>query len=292
MFIKRRDHWGDVIVSVKADDCANIEELYDSVDCDGTRNGLSWKDRNGVVHRIADLEDLEALQAEVDALEIAVDALEAANLPPAPTYDLGDAEDFVVLSGDDLVDTNPQFFATGDVGYVTTELGDQTFGTGSLKTGVDLGTSVADAAALKAVLIALPGVDITATAAALETTNIGFGAGVFTPDVYTTASAIGVTASGTITLSGDGDYVFISTAGALTFGANTTIILTNGAKASKIFWVAATDLSSTGANSILKGNFLSVDATVASTNTFEGRILASGDVTIDGTATNIFLPLA
>lgn len=209
-----------------------------------------------------------------------------------PSYSLGTGSEFVVLAGDDLVDTAPQFFTTGDVGYITTETGTQTFGTGSLRTGATVVTAASSVASLKATLIVLSGTDITASAATLETFNNGYGAGVFVPGIYTTASAIGVSAAATITLSGDGDYVFKSTGGALTFGAGVTIVLTNGAKASRVFWVASTDLSTTGATSSLKGNFLTRDITVASTNNIEGRMLASRDVTIDGTATNMYLPLA
>lgn len=207
------------------------------------------------------------------------------------TYDLGAANDFVVLAGDDLVDTAPQFFTTGDVGYVTTETGTQTFGTGSLKTGGALGTSVADVAALKVTLLALAGTAIT-TPGALETSEQGYGPGVFVPGVYTTAAAIVTGAAGTITLSGDGDFVIKSTVLSLTFGAGTIINLINGAKASRVFWVMETDLGTTGANSTVKGNFIVRDATIASTNNVEGRILASRDVTIDGTATSIYLPLS
>jgi len=208
---------------------------------------------------------------------------------PASSYDLLTAAAFVTLTGDDLTTTAPQYFPTGDVGYITTETGTQTFGSGALITGAVAVTAVADVASLKATLIALPGTDVTPTAAALETTNVGYGVGTFVPGVYTTAAALGVTAKSTITLDGDGDYVFISTAGALVFGVNVTILLTNGAKASKVFWVASADLT-TGANDKLKGNFLTTAITIGSTNTIEGRLLGSGDVVIDGTATGIYLP--
>ena len=34
------------------------------------------------------------------------------------------------------------------------------------------------------------------------------------------------------------------------------------------------------------------DVTIGSTNNIEGRLLAPGAITIDGTATNLYLPLA
>jgi hypothetical protein len=50
-----------------------------------------------------------------------------------------------------------------------------------------------------------------------------------------------------------------------------------------------------GANDSLKGNFMSGAAgaiTVGSTVTVEGRLLSPVAITIDGTATNLYLPLA
>jgi len=209
----------------------------------------------------------------------------------SPVYSLGSATNFGTVAGTALT-----FSATGityPAGYVgaTTPTGTATYGSGSyMGTAAPYAQAVLDVATLKATLIGLSGTAIT-TPASLETNNLSsLGAGIFAPGIYTTASAIGITAGSTITLSGAGDYVFVSTGGALTFGATSTILLTNGATAARVFWVASTDLSTTGASSTLVGNFLVRDATMASTATIAGRILASRAVTIAGVANTISIP--
>lgn len=210
-------------------------------------------------------------------------------------YDVKSAANFAALAGTSLTlsaFTAPSIFATGNTGETTMAGVAGRYGSGSdTVAAAPYAQAIIDVAALKATLIALPGIDISTNASALDAYNAGAGAGVFVPGVYTTAAAIGVTASKTLTLNGAGDYVFISTGGAITFGANDIILLTNGATAARVFWVAATDLSTTGANSSLVGNFLVRDATVASTNIIQGRILASRAVVVDGTATSFALPL-
>jgi hypothetical protein len=209
---------------------------------------------------------------------------------------LGVANGYSILSGTTLTLTSftaPSKIDTGDIGETTLAGVAPIFGTGSNKGTTGLTAALAAVLAKKNVLKVLPGTAII-TPAALESDNYGSGAGVFTPGVYTTASAIGVTASGTITLSGEGDYVFVSTGGAITFGANVTIVLTNGATASRVFWIANNAIT-TGANDILKGNFMAGAAgaiTVGSTNDIEGRLLSPVAITVDGTSTHIYLPVA
>src|ERR1035437_10350867 len=185
----------------------------------------------------------------------------------SPVYSVGSAANFSVLAG-----TANTFTATGititagNVG-ATTPTGTATYGSGSYT-----GTAATTPSTLETNILA------------------SLGAGIFAPGIYTTASAIGVTASATITLDGAGDYVFISTGGAITFSANVNVLLTNGATAARVFWVASTDLSTTGSTSNLVGNFLVRDATVASTATLNGRILASRAVVIAGVANTMTIP--
>jgi len=210
----------------------------------------------------------------------------------SPVYSLGSADSFTTLAGTALTFTNAgTVVPAGNIGATTPTGTASTYGSGSYTgTSAPYAQAVLDVATLKATLIALTGTAIT-TPATLETDNhTGNGAGIFVPGIYTSAAAIGVTAGATITLDGAGDYVFLAKSGAITFGANVTIVLINGATAARVFWVASTDLSTTGANSNLVGNFLVRDATIASTVTFTGRILASRAVTIDGTATTMTIP--
>lgn len=93
--------------------------------------------------------------------------------------------------------------------------------------------------------------------------------GTFSPGCYFRAGALDITASTTVTLNGGGVYVFKSTGGALTTGADSRVVLTGGACASDVFWapVGATTL---GANS---GPSLA-------TPTFQGNILDAAGITI------------
>ena len=215
--------------------------------------------------------------------------LSAGVVPSA--YSLGLAGVYVGVAGTTTTLTNPQLFTTGTIGE-TTLTGTATFGTGSNTGTTGLAAALANLATLHATLAGLSGTDISGNAAALDAYNGGYGVGVFRPGVYTTASALGVTASKTITLSGVGDYVFVSTGGAITFGATDVIALTNGAVASRVYWVSAAAIT-TGATDTLKGNFLgTATITIGSTNNIEGRLLTPGAITIDGTATNIYQPIA
>lgn len=210
----------------------------------------------------------------------------------SPVYSLGSADNFAILAGTALTFTNAgTTVSAGNVGATTPTGTATTYGSGSYTgTGAPYAQAVLDVATLKASLIALTGTAIT-TPTTLETDNhTGNGTGIFAPGIYTSAAAIGVTAGATITLDGAGDYVFLAKSGAITFGANVKIVLINGATAARVFWVASTDLSTTGANSSLVGNFLVRDATGASTVTLTGRILASRAVTVDGTATTLTIP--
>jgi len=93
--------------------------------------------------------------------------------------------------------------------------------------------------------------------------------GTFPPDCYFRAGALDITASTTVTLNGPGIYIFRSTGGALTTGADSQVLLANGACASDVFWapVGATTL---GANS----------APSLAAPTFQGNILDAAGVSI------------
>lgn len=204
-------------------------------------------------------------------------------------YNVGNAANFAILSGTHLTYTNTgdAIITTGNTGETTLTGAPASFGSGSdTGTASPYAAAITDVAALHTRLIGLSGTDITPWA-----TDISLH-GQFTPGIYTTASAIGVAASKTIVLSGAGDYVFISTGGAITFGATDTIVLTNGATADRIFWVANNAIT-TGATNTLSGNFMPGAAgaiTIGSTNIINGRLLGPVAVTLDGTATTLALP--
>ena len=202
------------------------------------------------------------------------------------TYSLSAATGFVALAGSVLTLTNPQYFGTGNIGE-NTLVGTPSFGTGS-----NLGSSpaaVAAASALHSTLIGLTGFPLGATP--LET-NGPTSNGIYTPGVYTTAAGINMTAANSITLSGAGDYVFISTGGAIVFGANDNVILSGGAQSSNVYWVANNAIT-VGANDNIVGNLMSGPTgaiTIGSTVNLVGRMLSYSAITIDGTASTFVLP--
>jgi hypothetical protein len=211
----------------------------------------------------------------------------------SPVYSVGSADLYAALAGTALTFSATGITISAGNSGETTLTGTATYNSGS-DTGIaaPYAQAVIDVAALQVTLVGLTGTAIT-TPSALESNNLsGLGAGIFAPGIYTTAAAIGMTASKTITLSGAGDYVFVSTGGDITFGANDVVLLTNGATAARVFWVTATnhDLSTTGSTSTLVGNFIVRDATVASTATLNGRILASRAVVIAGVANTMSIP--
>lgn len=126
----------------------------------------------------------------------------------------------------------------------------------------------------------------------LDTVVIGANPpGVIPPGCYFRAGAINITANGIVTLSGDGVYIFRSTGGAVTTGANSQVVLAGSACAGNVFWapVGATTL---GANSTFVGNILdAAGITLGNLAVLQGRALAfGGTVTTD--ANTITVPPA
>lgn len=85
--------------------------------------------------------------------------------------------------------------------------------------------------------------------------------GTYTPGCYSSSGTMDIALSTTVTLDGPGTYIFRS-GGALTTGANSKVVLINGASASDVFWTP-TGLALIGANSA-----------TSPTPTFVGNIIA------------------
>ena len=85
--------------------------------------------------------------------------------------------------------------------------------------------------------------------------------GTYTPGCYSSSGTMDIALSTTVTLDGPGTYIFRS-GGALTTGANSKVVLVNGASASDVFWTP-TGLALIGANSA-----------TSPTPTFVGNIIA------------------
>jgi len=103
------------------------------------------------------------------------------------------------------------------------------------------------------------------------------------PGVYSIAGAASIALNLTLDGGGDSNSIFVIKAnGALAAGANTNVILTNGAQARNVFWLAY-GAPSFGANSIMKGNVIAASTGAIAFNSggnLEGRLLTiSGAIT-------------
>ena len=115
--------------------------------------------------------------------------------------------------------------------------------------------------------------------------------GTIPPGCYFRAGAIDITANGVVTLNGNGVYIFKSTGGAVTTGANSKIILAGGACADNVFWapVGATTL---GASTTFVGNILdAAGITIGLAASLTGRALAFGG-TVSTSSSLITVPAA
>jgi hypothetical protein len=125
------------------------------------------------------------------------------------------------------------------------------------------------------VVIGAPSSGIGGGVGAPCTYNIN-SANCFTPGVYTAGSTITVTGDLTLDAQGDQNAVFVfqagsavgTAAGAAPPAARTRILLINGAKASNVWWVAASS------------------ATVGTYGEFQGNIMAAASVTLNNGATS------
>jgi hypothetical protein len=104
------------------------------------------------------------------------------------------------------------------------------------------------------------------------------------PGIYSIGGAASIALNLTLNGGGNSDSIFVIKAnGALTAGANTNVILTNGAQARNVFWLVS-GAPSFGANSIMKGNVIAASTGAIAFNAggnLEGRLLTiSGAITL------------
>lgn len=129
---------------------------------------------------------------------------------------------------------------------------------------------VADLTAAYNQLIAIPATNTTHAAV------LGNGE-TLTPGVYTFAAAASLAATLTLDGGGDTNSVFIfRIGGALSTGAGTMVVLSNGARARNIFWVSEGALS-LAANTVMKGTMIANNGAVsaAAGSNIEGRMFST-----------------
>lgn len=149
-------------------------------------------------------------------------------------------------------------------------------------TGFNTGQGVIDLAAAYTTLMAFPVTNATHT--------ITFGSGeTLLPGVYSTAAALSI--AGVLTLDGGGDanslFIFKSV-GAVNAAAGVSIVLTNGASASNIFWIAE-GAAAIGAGTIMKGTLLAHGGAVAmgAGGDLQGHMFSTGGAIAFGPGTAI-----
>lgn len=207
-------------------------------------------------------------------------AATAPNLGTTSTYG-------VVSSTFTNSNTAPQTIINGDVCFTTGPVTPPLTITGATVTPCDPQTGLDQGAAL-AILNGQPCISLGAGAVALDTVIIGANPpGTIPPGCYSSGGAMNVTATTTVTLNGAGVYIF-RPGGALTTGANSSVILAGGACASDVFWapVGATTIGANAALSLTPtfvGNILdAAGITIGHFANLEGRALAfGGTVTTD-----------
>jgi hypothetical protein len=100
------------------------------------------------------------------------------------------------------------------------------------------------------------------------------------PGVYCFPSSAAIT--GTLTLSGNGVYIFKMASTLVTAAGNSHVVLTNGASVSNVFWKVGSS-ATLGTGSVLKGTVIAYSSITSTTNaTVDGRLIAlNGAVTLD-----------
>jgi hypothetical protein len=121
-----------------------------------------------------------------------------------------------------------------------------------------------------------------AGAASTSTVAGDLGGLTLAPGVYTSSSTLGLTGTLTLNAGGNTNAQFIfQIASGLTTATNSTVILTNGAQASNIFWQVGSS-ATLGTTSVFSGNILALSSISLGTGAvLQGRALArNGAVTL------------
>jgi hypothetical protein len=119
-------------------------------------------------------------------------------------------------------------------------------------------------------------------AIATGTANSDLGGQTFTPGVYAASSSMSLT--GTVTLSGDANSVFIfQSVSGLTTAPGSSVVLTGGVQACNVFWQVGSS-ATLGTTTSFVGNILALTSiSLATGASLNGRALArNGGVTLQG----------
>lgn len=183
---------------------------------------------------------------------------------------------FGVLAGSTVTNSGP-----------TVVLGNLGVSPGTAITGLPPGVATgtihsADALAGTAQTQLTTAYNSAAGAASTATVAGDLGGLTLAPGVYTSSSTLGLTGTLTLNAGGNTNAQFIfQIASGLTTATNSTVILTNGAQASNIFWQVGSS-ATLGTTSVFSGNILALSSISLGTGAvLQGRALArNGAVTL------------
>jgi len=196
------------------------------------------------------------------------------------TFSLGTAENFILVTGNGVIDCTGSSTFTGDLG---TDLGDTTgFSTSSIIGSVFTIDSITEQAAVD---VGIAYDQLVSVPVTIASHPAAFGAGeTLTNGVYGIAGAGSL--GGSLTLDGEGDTnaVFIfKFSGAFVVGAASNLILTNDARPCNVYWISE-GAATIAAASTIKGTVIVNNAAiaVAANVNFEGHLLTtSGAISIN-----------
>ena len=105
---------------------------------------------------------------------------------------------------------------------------------------------------------------------------------VLTPGTYTALSTLDLSVGGTVTLSGNGNFIFQVGSG-LTINVGATVLLTNGALAKNVFWAVGSS-ATIGTSAVMVGNVVAQSSVSLGTGaSLNGRAIGlTGAVTLLG----------
>jgi hypothetical protein len=207
------------------------------------------------------------------------------SVKPTPTVELGQAQYFTVLGAsmvttagpstvDGLLGVSPAAASTITGSYVFTEVLELKGIAPQLS-----GETVHDSATAKddASIAYLDAAGRLENAVVIPTVNIG--GKTFGPGLYTTAGALEVS-SGTLYLSGEGVYIF-QMATTLTVSTGLKMVLTDGAKASDVFWQVGTSATFKTGSEVVGTVMAYASIAMGTQATIQGRLFAlNGAVTL------------
>lgn len=210
-------------------------------------------------------------------------AVPATSMAAEPTVNLGSTASFAILAGETITNTGPTTI-NGDVG-----LSPGTAFTGQASVTMNGAVHLADAVALAAKADLVTAYNDAAGRPVTANTAVDLGGLTLGPGVYSSGGVLGITGTLTLDAGGDPDAVFIfkSTATLIT-GAGSRVVLTNGARFCRVFWVVPSS-ATLGTNSQFVGHIFALTSIAAQTGaTVQGQLLArNGAVTLDtNTITN------